>query len=764
MNLDIPPPLGKTGYASEESGLKNSVFRLPLHVPFRIFVRSKRQIMIVCIAEKPSVARDIAEVLGARNRKEGYIEGNGYQVTWTFGHLCTLKEPHEYTPSWKTWSLGSLPMIPPRFGIKLINDPGIEKQFHIIESLMSKADLIINCGDAGQEGELIQRWVMQKAGAKCPVKRLWISSLTEEAIRDGFAHLKDQSEFQPLYEAGLSRAIGDWTLGMNATRLYTLKYGQNKQVLSIGRVQTPTLALIVKRQQEIEHFVPKQYWELKTVYRDTVFSAIVRKSDEELAEEAEKEKENPAKKKAQPVENRGIPPITDEQTGRELLERIRQVPFEVTDISTKKGTEAPPRLFDLTSLQVECNKKFSYSADMTLQLIQSLYEKKVATYPRVDTTFLSDDIYPKCPNILAGLKDYAAYTAPLAGAPLIKSKKVFDNTKVTDHHAIIPTGVQPQGLTDMEKRVFDLIARRFIAVFYPDCKFSTTTVLGEADKIEFKVTGKQILDPGWRVIFAKDQQDEAKENTEEERTLPVFHKGESGPHEPMLNEKWTQPPRPYTEATLLRAMETAGKLVDNDELRDAMKENGIGRPSTRAAIIETLFKRHYIRKERKNLIATPTGVELIQLIHEELLKSAELTGIWEKKLREIERKSYDAGTFLTELKQMVTEIVYSVLRDNSNRRVTVVEDQPAPTPKAKETTEAPKKRTRKSTPKAASKTTPETGTTPKPKEEPATPALPEGDAIIGCRCPLCGKGTILKGKTAYGCSEWKNGCTFRKPF
>lgn len=764
MNLDIPPPLGKTGYASEESGLKNSVFRLPLHVPFRIFVHSKRQIMIVCIAEKPSVARDIAEVLGARNRKEGYIEGNGYQVTWTFGHLCTLKEPHEYTPSWKTWSLGSLPMIPPRFGIKLINDPGIEKQFHIIESLMSKADLIINCGDAGQEGELIQRWVMQKAGAKCPVKRLWISSLTEEAIRDGFAHLKDQSEFQPLYEAGLSRAIGDWTLGMNATRLYTLKYGQNKQVLSIGRVQTPTLALIVKRQQEIEHFVPKQYWELKTVYRDTVFSAIVRKSDEELAEEAEKEKENPAKKKAQPVENRGIPPITDEQTGRELLKRIRQVPFEVTDISTKKGTEAPPRLFDLTSLQVECNKKFSYSADMTLQLIQSLYEKKVATYPRVDTTFLSDDIYPKCPNILAGLKDYAAYTAPLAGAPLIKSKKVFDNTKVTDHHAIIPTGVQPQGLTDMEKRVFDLIARRFIAVFYPDCKFSTTTVLGEADKIEFKVTGKQILDPGWRVIFAKDQQDEAKENTEEERTLPAFHKGENGPHEPMLNEKWTQPPRPYTEATLLRAMETAGKLVDNDELRDAMKENGIGRPSTRAAIIETLFKRHYIRKERKNLIATPTGVELIQLIHEELLKSAELTGIWEKKLREIERKSYDAGTFLTELKQMVTEIVYSVLSDNSNRRVTVVEDKPVSIPKAKETTETPKKRTRKSTPKAASKTTSKTGSPPKPKEEPATPALPEGDAIIGCRCPLCGKGTILKGKTAYGCSEWKNGCTFRKPF
>ena len=593
--------------------------------------------MIVCIAEKPSVARDIAEVLGAHNKKDGFIEGNGYQVTWTFGHLCTLKEPHEYTPQWKSWSLASLPMIPPRFGIKLINDAGIEKQFKIIESLMQKADMIINCGDAGQEGELIQRWVMQKAGAKCPVKRLWISSLTEEAIREGFANLKDQSEFQPLYEAGLSRAIGDWTLGMNATRLYTLKYGQNKQVLSIGRVQTPTLALIVKRQQEIENFVPKQYWELKTSYRDTVFSAIVRKSDEELAEEAAAEKENPQLKKKAPAKedaNRGIPPITDQATGEQLLKRIKNVPFTITDISSKKGTEAPPRLFDLTSLQVECNKKFGYSADMTLQLIQSLYEKKVATYPRVDTTFLSDDIYPKCPKILEGLKDYAVYTAPLAGKPLIKSKKVFDNSKVTDHHAIIPTGVQPRELTNMEKTVYDLIARRFIAAFYPDCKFSTTTVTGEADSIEFKATGKQILEQGWRVVFTKEQQDEAKEN-DEEKTLPAFSKGESGPHYPSLNEKWTQPPRPYTEATLLRAMETAGKLVENDELRDAMKENGIGRPSTRAAIIETLFKRRYIRKEKKNLIATPTGVELIQLIHEELLKSAELTGIWEKKLREI---------------------------------------------------------------------------------------------------------------------------------
>lgn len=701
--------------------------------------------MIVCIAEKPSVARDIAEVLGARNRKEGYIEGNGYQVTWTFGHLCTLKEPHEYTPAWKSWSLSSLPMLPPRFGIKLINDPGIEKQFHIIEGLMQQADEIINCGDAGQEGELIQRWVMQKAGARCPVKRLWISSLTEEAIREGFANLKEQSEFQPLYEAGLSRAIGDWLLGMNATRLYTLKYGQNRQVLSIGRVQTPTLALIVKRQQEIENFKPEPYWELKTVYRETTFNSTKGK-------------------------------FSSKEEGEKFLETVRNSDFTVTDVSAKKGTEAPPRLFDLTSLQVECNKKFSYSADMTLQLIQSLYEKKVATYPRVDTTFLSDDIYPKCPNILAGLKDYAGFTAPLAGKKLLKSKKVFDNSKVTDHHAIIPTGVQPQGLTDMEKRVFDLIARRFIAVFYPDCKFSTTTVLGEVDKVEFKATGKQILEPGWKVIFAKEQQEESKEG-EEERVLPLFTVGESGPHIPDLTEKWTQPPKPYTEATLLRAMETAGKLVDNDELRDALKENGIGRPSTRAAIIETLFKRHYIRKERKNLIATPTGVELIQLIHEELLKSAELTGIWEKKLREIERRSYDAATFLAELKQMVTEIVYSVLRDNTNRRVTIMpnesSDKGTTKSKAKkgstsktkasdtenETASAKPKRTRK-----ASTTTKEQTAAAQTQPVPTTTQAATGDELIGTPCPLCGKGHIIKGKTAYGCSEWKNGCTFRKPF
>ena len=686
--------------------------------------------MIVCIAEKPSVARDIADILGARTRKEGYIEGNGYQVTWTFGHLCTLKEPHEYTPGWKSWSLGSLPMIPPRFGIKLIENPTYEKQFHIIEGLMQQADEIINCGDAGQEGELIQRWVMQKAGARCPVKRLWISSLTEEAIKEGFAKLKDQSDFQSLYEAGLSRAMGDWLLGMNATRLYTIKYGQNKQVLSIGRVQTPTLALIVNRQLEIENFKPEPYWELKTVYRETTFSATKGK-------------------------------FTSKEEGLEFLETVKQSDFVVTDVSAKKGVEYAPRLFDLTSLQVECNKKFAYSADETLKLIQSLYEKKVTTYPRVDTTFLSDDIYPKCPAILKGLRDYEVLTAPLDGAKLPKSKKVFDSSKVTDHHAIIPTGVYPQNLTDMEHRVFDLIARRFIAVFYPDCKVSTTTVLGEVDKIEFKVTGKQILEPGWRVVFAKEQVEE-KEG-DEERVLPVFVKGESGPHVPDLNEKWTQPPKPYTEATLLRAMETAGKLVDNDELRDALKENGIGRPSTRAAIIETLFKRNYIRKEKKNLIATPTGVELIQLIHEELLKSAELTGIWEKKLREIEKRTYDARQFLEELKQMVSEIVTSVLSDNTNRRITIQETaaQIAEEKPKKE----PKKRSRK--PAAPIEKKQEEKSAEKAVEgsgKEGVPVTGETDLLVGQPCPVCGKGTIIKGKAAYGCSEWKNGCTFRRAF
>lgn len=663
-------------------------------------------------------------------------------------------------------------MIPPRFGIKLISNPTYERQFHTIENLMQHADMIINCGDAGQEGELIQRWVMQKAGARCPVKRLWISSLTEEAIREGFAMLRDASDFQPLYEAGLSRAIGDWLLGMNATRLYTMKYGQNRQVLSIGRVQTPTLALIVNRQLEIQNFVPKQYWELKTVYRDTTFSAILRKSEEELVLEAEKQKEAIAagKKPKKEEENRGIDPITDRERGLALLDRIKNSPFTVTDVTKKEGREAPLRLFDLTSLQVECNKKFAYSADETLKIIQSLYEKKVATYPRVDTTYLSDDIYPKCPGILKGLRDYETLTAPLTGTTLLKSKKVFDNSKVTDHHAIIPTGQHPQNLTDMERRVFDLIARRFIAVFYPDCKFATTTVLGEVESIEFKTTGKQILEPGWRVIFgtpSAQSQEEKEEKGEEENVLPAFVKGESGPHVPDLYEKWTQPPRPYTEATLLRAMETAGKLVDNDELRDALKENGIGRPSTRAAIIETLFKRNYIRKEKKNLIATPTGVELIQIIHEELLKSAELTGIWEKKLREIEKRTYNAGQFLEELKQMVSEVVMSVLSDNSNRHITIQAPAPEKGSKASAKTEAadkPKKEPKKRAQRTSAATGKKTGQASDAVATSNAVASVQADDFVGQPCPLCGKGTVIKGKTAYGCSEWKSGCTFRKPF
>ncbi|WP_446778679.1 DNA topoisomerase 3 [Macellibacteroides fermentans] len=662
--------------------------------------------MKVCIAEKPSVAREIAEVLGAKNKMKGYIEGNGYQVTWTFGHLCTLKEPHEYTPEWKRWSLSSLPMIPPRFGIKLIDSPSYVEQFQVIEKLMQNAEMVINCGDAGQEGELIQRWVMQKAGVTCPVYRLWISSLTEEAIREGFQKLKEQESFNKLYEAGLSRAIGDWLLGMNATRLYTLKYGQNRQVLSIGRVQTPTLALIVNRQNEIANFTPEPYWELKTVYRNTTFSSTKGK-------------------------------FTDKTEGENFLTVVKEEDFEVTDTSEKKGKEYPPRLFDLTSLQVECNKKFAFSAEDTLKLIQSLYEKKVTTYPRVDTTFLSDDIYPKVPNTLKGMTDYAELTSPLLGKKLPKSKKVFDDTKVTDHHAIIPTGVRPNNLSENERKVYDLVARRFIAAFYPDCQISTTTVLGKVGKVEFKVTGKQILEPGWRVVFGAEQKDPDAEPSEEEGILPEFVKGERGPHKPILGEKWTQAPKPYTEATLLRAMETAGKLVDNDELRDALKENGIGRPSTRAAIIETLFKRNYVRKEKKNLIATPTGMELIGTIQEELLKSAELTGLWEKKLRQIEKGTYEARTFLEELKQLVYQIVSNVFSDTSARTITIQEAV-----EEKSAAEKGKKKT-KSKPKE------------KPVKEETAPA--ETKPI----CPMCRKGSILRGKTAYGCSEYKNGCSFR---
>ena len=696
--------------------------------------------MIVCIAEKPSVAKDIARILGATTSHNGYMEGNGFQVTWTFGHLCTLKEPNDYTENWKHWSLSALPMIPPRFGIKLIDDDGIKRQFSVIERLMQAADCIVNCGDAGQEGELIQRWVMQKAQAKCPVKRLWISSMTDEAIREGFNSLKDQSEYQPLYVAGLSRAIGDWLLGMNATRLYTLKYGQNRQVLSIGRVQTPTLALIVNRQKEIDSFEPEPYWVLSTIYRDTLFTATEGK-------------------------------FTTKEEGEQAFATIADKPFEVTSVSKKNGNEAPPRLFDLTSLQVECNRKFSYSAEMTLNLIQSLYERKLTTYPRVDTQFLSDDIYPKCAGILTGMRGYEQYIQPLAGKKLPKSKRVFDTSKVTDHHAIIPTGVPASALSDMERNVYDLIARRFIAVFYPDCKFSTTTVLGKVEDVEFKVSGKEILEPGWRTIYAQQQTSTPQPNNpqpsssedddkrDEERTLPTFVKGESGPHTPTLTEKWTTPPKYYTEATLLRAMETAGKFVDDETLRAALKENGIGRPSSRAGIIETLFKRHYIRRERKNLIATATGIELIDIIHEELLKSCELTGIWEKKLRDIEHKKYEAADFINELKQQVTEIVYDVLRDNSNRRVTITTDEDLKKAKKKKTA-APKKTAAKSAATSSTASTKNAAASP----QPATSEQSADDSIIGTTCPVCGKGTIIKGKTAYGCSNWKNGCTYRVAF
>ena len=625
--------------------------------------------MIVCIAEKPSVAKDIARIIGATASRDGYMEGNGYQVTWTFGHLCELKMPEDYTPMWKAWSLTALPMIPPRFGIRLKDDEGIKKQFAVIERLMQAADGIINCGDAGQEGELIQRWVMQKAGATCPVQRLWISSMTDEAIREGFATLKDQSNYQSLYMAGLSRAVGDWLLGINCTRLYTIKYGQNRQVLSIGRVQTPTLALIVNRQKEIDNFKPEPYWVLATVYRDTTFTATKGK-------------------------------FTSKEEGEEAFKTIEGKPFTITQVEKTNGNETPPSLYDLTSLQVDCNKKFGFSAETTLNIIQQLYEQKLTTYPRVDTTFLPDDVYAKCPQTMnglfqvkhAGTAPYAELVRPLGGKALPKSKKVFDSSKVTDHHAIIPTGMIPTALTDMQRKVFDLIARRFIAVFYPDCKYAQTTVLGTVDDIEFKVTGRTILDPGWRAVYAKDPKTE--EETEsplslegsgeaQERTLPAFQKGESGPHQPTLTEKMTTPPPYYTEATLLRAMETAGKLVEDEELRRAMKENGIGRPSTRAAIIETLFKRKYIRKERKRLVATPTGIELIDLIREDLLKSCELTGIWEKKLRDIESQKYDAQQFISELKAQVTTIVHDVISDPTNRRVTVMPEEEAKKKKSK---------------------------------------------------------------------------------
>lgn len=648
--------------------------------------------MIVCVAEKPSVGAYIANVLGAKQRKDGYFEGNGYQVTWTFGHLCALLDPQEYTEQWKAWSLSSLPMIPSRFSIKVHGDEGVHKQFNIIKTLINQADEVINCGDAGQEGELIQRWVYQQAGCKCPVKRLWVNSLTEEAIRDGFQQLKDQSEYQHLYEAGMMRAIGDWLLGMNATRAYTIRYargtGRDRQVLSVGRVQTPTLALVVKRQAEIEHFVPRTYWELKTTYRDTLFSAQI------------------------PVEE-GEYAITSLEQGEALVDSIKDVPLTITSVDKKKALEYAPKLYDLTSLQVDCNKKFSFSADQTLQLIQSLYEKRVTTYPRVDTTYLSDDLYPKVPNTLAGIKDYFPQVAPLlnlkadgkkSAQSLPKSKKVFDNKKVTDHHAIIPTGQRPEGLTADEKKVYDLVALHFIAAFYPECEVSNTTVMAKAADIDFRVTGREVLKPGWRVVFGKEEPDtpespESQENQESAKSLPSFVSGEAGPHVPQLKEKTTTPPKYYTEATLLRAMETAGKTVDNEELREAMKENGIGRPSTRAAIIEKLYQRKYIQHQGKSLRATDIGIDLIHTIISPLLKSAELTGLWEKKLREIERGEYTAQQFLDELKEMTTGVVKDV---KSNK--------------------------------------------------------------AGMLCPVCRQGLIIRGNTRYGCSRWREGCTYAEPF
>ena len=640
--------------------------------------------MILCIAEKPSVGRDIARVLGATTSRDGYMEGNGYCVSWTFGHLCALLDPNEYNEQWKGWNMSSLPMVPERFGIKVTNDKGVQKQFNTIKTLIAQAEMVINCGDAGQEGELIQRWVYQKAGCRVPVKRLWISSLTEDAIREGFQKLKDQSEYQHLYEAGLMRAIGDWLLGMNATRAYTLRFakgvGKDRQVLSIGRVQTPTLALIVKRQQEIEHFVPRTYWELKTLYRDTLFSAQLPAEEDEYA-------------------------ITSLEQGQKLVDSIKDLPLEITSVEKKKGMEYAPRLFDLTSLQVECNKRYGMTADDTLKVIQSLYEKHVTTYPRVDTTFLSDDIYPKVPATLRGIQDYFPQVAPLlplkadggkGAGSLPKSKKVFDNSKVTDHHAIIPTGQRPDNLTDLERKVYDMVALRFIAAFYPPCQVANTTVLACAGDISFKVTGREVLEQGWREVFAKEKTDD---ETEEQKVLPSFRKGESGPHQPQLQEKTTTPPKYYTEATLLRAMETAGKTVEDEELRDAMKENGIGRPSTRAAIIEKLFQRKYIIREKKNIKATEVGINLIHTIISPLLKSAELTGRWEQKLRAIERGDYTAKLFLDELKQMTSEVVHEVKADKS-----------------------------------------------------------------GMRCPVCGRGTIIRGKTRYGCSRWREGCTYAEAF
>lgn len=665
--------------------------------------------MKLCITEKPSVAKDIAEILGAKVRRDGYYEGGDYKITWTFGHLCCLKEPHDYTEMWKRWTLGVLPMIPAKFGIKVIDQESIKRQFHVIETLIDEADEVINCGDAGQEGELIQRWVMQKAGIKCPVMRLWISSLTDESIREGFNSLRPEKDFNNLYYAGLSRAIGDWILGMNGTRLYSLKYSSPGNVLSIGRVQTPTLALIVQRHFEIANFKPEDFWELKTVYRGATFNATSGR-------------------------------FKSEADAAAILARIATLPMTITDVQDKKGREAPPRLFDLTSLQVECNKKWGWTADDSLRLIQSLYEKKVTTYPRVDTTYLSDDIYPKIPTILKQMTPYAALTAPVLGGKIPKSKKVFDNSKVTDHHAIIPTGQSPSSLVGDERKLYHLIALRFIGAFYPDCQFMSTTVNGEVDTTGFKATGKVITDPGWRKVYeGKKDENPVEEGKDDDKLLPPFVVGESGPHEPALQKKTTQPPKYYTEGTLLRAMESAGKTVDDEELRDAMKENGIGRPSTRAAIIETLFKRRYIYRSGKSIMASQAGIDLIGTINEELLKSAKLTGLWENKLRRIERGEYSAAEFIDELKVLINEIVLNVLRDNSGSKILVQNgnDRPAPSATGKEA-EKPAK-----------------------EKAPRKPRVTKLEQIV---CPECGQGHILKGRAAYGCSRFREGCTLRLPF
>ncbi len=668
--------------------------------------------MKLCITEKPSVAKDIAAILGASSRHDGYYEGNGYRVTWTFGHLCCLLEPHDYSPQWKRWALSSLPMLPAKFDIKLIEDDGIKRQFKVIESLIKNADEVINCGDAGQEGELIQRWVMKLADTKCPVSRLWISSLTDESIREGFKELKPQTDYDKLFYAGLSRAIGDWILGLNATRLYTLKYSAPGHVLSIGRVQTPTLALIVKRQKEIAEFVPKDSWELHTLYHDANFTYT--------GDRFEKEAD-----------------------GQSAVDVVAELPLEITYVAKKKGREAPPRLFDLTSLQVECNKKFAWTADQTLRLIQSLYEKKLTTYPRVDTTYLSDDIYPKIAPTLRKMTPYATLTEPILAKPIPKSKKIFDNSKVTDHHAIIPTGQSPVGIEGDEKRLYHLIAMRFIAAFYPDCIFEGTTVMAKSGDYEFKATGKVIIDPGWRTLYkSNDEKDSAensddKDNQEGSSLLPVFHEGESGPHKPFLAKKTSQPPKYYTEGTLLRAMETAGRTVDSEELREAMKDNGIGRPSTRAAIIETLFKRRYIYRDRKNIMASQAGIDLIATINEELLKSAKLTGIWENKLRQIERGSYSPAMFIREISELIRQIVLNVLSDNSNRRIVTESEED-----------------RKKAAKAAK------GGEEKPKKVRA-PRVTKLEQVV---CPVCGKGHIVKGRAAFGCSEFRSGCTFRLSF